>query len=145
MPARARWKTRRASQYSGASSPVTARHHRAARLSAAACRRLLACGGCPLRDLVVLRDLDPVALRRGEHPATRLLLRIDAFEPRLVEARDGVANVLFVVDREVLSTFLIDVREVLARDVLSSGLSQLWHPENSLEVPFHLPTATPAS
>src|SRR5438309_2416129 len=155
MPASARWKTRRASQYSGASRPVTARHHRARHastpLSPAAHRRLLPGGRrplrpehllttpqpalgphalqrpCALRDLVILRDLDPLALRRGEDFAPRLLLRVDALERGLVEARDGVADVLLVVDGKVLATLFVDVREVLRGDVLTSCFGELCH------------------
>src|SRR4029077_16266647 len=69
---------------------------------------------------------DPGALRRSEDLASGLLFRVDALERRLVEARDGVPNVLLVVDREVLSTFLVDVGEVLARDVLASVVCELF-------------------
>ncbi len=80
-----------------------------------------------LGDLVILRDLDPMALRRGEHLSPRLLLRVDALERGLVEARDRIADVLLVVDGEVLAAFLVDVRKVLRRDVLTSCLGQLCH------------------
>src|SRR5437867_13086194 len=128
-----------------------ARHQSGSALSAAARRRLLPGGRRPprgdhlfstahaalgpyalqrsgaLRDLIILRDLDPMALRRGEHLAPRLLLGVDALERSLVEARDRVADVLLVVDREMLATFLVDVGEVLRRDVLASCLGELCH------------------
>src|SRR5688500_3097310 len=81
-----------------------------------------------LRDLVVLRDLDPVAPRRREDLAPRLLVRGDALERRLVEACDRVADVVRIVDGQVLSAVLVDVGEVLTRDVLATGLRELCHP-----------------
>src|SRR5688572_4423502 len=80
-----------------------------------------------LRDLVVLRDLDPVALRRREDLAPRLFFRGDALERRLVEACDRVADVVRIVDRQVLSAFLVDVGEVLTGDVLATRLRELCH------------------
>src|SRR6185503_12813724 len=70
---------------------------------------------------------DPVALRCREDLAPGHLFRVDALERGLIEARDRVPNVLLVVDRKALSTLLIDVGEVLARDVLASGLGELCH------------------
>src|SRR5688500_8217380 len=80
-----------------------------------------------LHDLRVLVDLDAVALRSSHDLASRLLLGVLALEVGLAEARDGIADVRLVVDWQVLSAVAVDVRKLVAIQVLASLCAELRH------------------
>src|SRR5688500_13504593 len=75
----------------------------------------------------VLGDLDAVAFGRADDLLPGPLLRGRALDIRLVPAGHRVADVRFVVDRQVLAVVTVDVRELVRAQSVAPLLRQRGH------------------